>query len=238
MLPADREARFDGRERRNDSRVPQVVVFDAMGTLFDLEPVRAKLLEIGARAPTLEAWFERILHTALALTAVGEFEKFQEIAEATLQTVFAQLELDDSRADEVLETLREVSPYDDAAAALERVRSAGARAVVLTNGGGDQTKTILKRAGIVHQFDHIFSVEEIRTYKPDPRTYRYVLEQLEIDAAKATMVAAHAWDAVGARAVGLGAIWITRLERRWPLPVRETDSADTLVEAAEKAAAP
>jgi 2-haloacid dehalogenase len=50
------------------------------------------------------------------------------------------------------------------------------------------------------------------------------------------MVAAHAWDVNGARAAGPRAIWIRRLERRWPFPIPEPDGVASLVEAADKGA--
>jgi hypothetical protein len=122
--------------------MPQLVVFDALGTLFELEPVRAKLVEIGAPPAALEAWFERILHTALTLTTVGDFRPFREIAESTLQTTLAQLDLDASRAHEVLERLQALEPYDDARVALELLATSGVRRVTLTNGGGEQMTTL------------------------------------------------------------------------------------------------
>jgi 2-haloacid dehalogenase len=106
-----------------------LVVFDALGTLFDLEPARQKLVEIGAPAAALEAWFERLLHTALALTTVGEFRPFAEIAEATLQTTLAQLDLDESSTADVVACLESLDAYDDAALALERLGAAGVRIV-------------------------------------------------------------------------------------------------------------
>jgi 2-haloacid dehalogenase len=60
-----------------------------------------------------------------------------------------------------------------------------------------------------------------------------VLDELEIAARDATLIAAHAWDVRGARAAGLDAIWIDRLERRWPLPVAESSRAASLAHAVE-----
>jgi 2-haloacid dehalogenase len=214
--------------------MPQVVIFDALGTLFDLEPVRASLVEVGAPAATLEAWLERILHTALTLATVGEFRPFQAIAKSTLDTTFAQLELDASRTADVLESLKAVEPYDDAEPALKDLADAVIRTVTLTNGGAVQTEALLERAGLLDRFERIFSVEEFGAYKPDARPYRYVLDRLAIDAADATMVAAHAWDVIGARAAGLRAIWIRRLERRWPFPIPKPDAVASLVEAADQ----
>lgn len=50
-------------------------------------------------------------------------------------------------------------------------------------------------------------------------------------------MAAHGWDVLGARAAGLSAIWVDRLERRWPFPTVEPPWADTLVTAVELALA-
>src|SRR5262249_58158864 len=130
-----------------------------------------------------------------------------------------------------------VEPYDDAEAALQRLADAGSRTVTLTNGGREHTTALLARAGLLEHFERVFSVEEVRAYKPDPRPYRYLLDQLATDAADAVLIAAHAWDVLGARAVGMRALWIARLERRWPLPLPQAETVRSLIEAAERAAA-
>jgi hypothetical protein len=56
----------------------RVVIFDVLGTLFSLDAVRTKLSELGAPPATVEAWFERTLHSALTLTTIGEFRPFRE----------------------------------------------------------------------------------------------------------------------------------------------------------------
>jgi 2-haloacid dehalogenase len=55
-------------------------------------------------------------------------------------------------------------------------------------------------------------------YKPDRRPYEHVLAQLAVDGSQATLIAAHAWDVVGAKQAGLGAVWVDRLEHEWPFP--------------------
>src|ERR671923_2014755 len=99
----------------------RALVFDVMGTLFDLSPLRGRLSQLGAPDAALEAWFGRLLHSAASLTLAGEFRPFRELAESTLQTTFAQLGLDAGRADEVLAGLSQLEPYSDARAALDRV---------------------------------------------------------------------------------------------------------------------
>ena len=210
-----------------------VVIFDVLGTLFSLDAVRAKLDDAGAPPAALEAWFERTLHGALTLTTVGEFRPFREVARAALQTTLAQLELDVAQAEEILAGLSEVQPHDDAAAALDRLAGSDARIVALTNSGAQQTEEILEQAKLRDRFEQVFSVSDVGAYKPDGRPYQHVLGKLAVDGSRATLIAAHAWDVVGARTAGLGAIWVDRLERRWPLPVPEPRRAASLVEAVD-----
>ena len=179
-------------------------VFDAMGTLFDLAPLRERLGEAAT-----EAWFQRILHSAATLTILGEFVPFGELARTTLATTCAKLAIDADQ-DDVLAQLQRLPPAAGAREALERAD----RAFVLTNGGREAGETLLRNAGLDDLVERVFGVDEVRAYKPDPRPYRLVLET----AGDATLVAAHAWDVVAAVRTGLRAVWVNRDERAWPFP--------------------
>lgn len=103
----------------------RAVVFDVMGTLFDLTPLRRRLTEIGAPAGALEAWFGRTLHSSAALTLTGDFRPFREVARSALLTTLAQLDVGVERADEVLQALGQLDAYADASQALELLEDAG-----------------------------------------------------------------------------------------------------------------
>ena len=47
------------------------------------------------------------------------------------------------------------------------------------------------------------------------------------------MIAAHAWDIVGARAAGLDVVWVDREEQVWPFPLDQPPRVHDLAEAAE-----
>lgn len=96
------------------------VVFDVMGTLFELAPLRQRLEAIGAPGATLEAWFARLLHAATSLTVAGEFRPFAELAEASLRTTLAQQDLDENQAGDVVAGLADLPAYADAEEALSR----------------------------------------------------------------------------------------------------------------------
>jgi 2-haloacid dehalogenase len=143
-------------------------VFDAMGTLFDLAPLRERL---GAAAT--EAWFERLLHSAATVTIVGEFVPFRELAQTTLGTTCAKLEIEVDQ-DDVLAQLRQLPPADGAREALGRVD----RAFVLTNGGREGGEALVRNAGLEALVERVFGVDEVRvqarssTVPPRPRRSR------------------------------------------------------------------
>ena len=209
----------------------RAVAFDAMGTLFRLSPLRDRLRAIGAPEQTLEAWFGRLLHSAASLTLAGDFRAFAELAETALQTALAQQDLDESRAGEVLDGFAELPPYDDAEDALRRAHEAGLTVALLTNGGEVNTRRLLETAALDRYVDAAISVDEVRKYKPAPEPYRHAADRLGIEPGDLWLVAAHGWDVLGARNAGLQAVWVDRLERRWPFPLPEPARAPGLVEA-------
>jgi 2-haloacid dehalogenase len=188
------------------------VLFDAFGTLFSIEPLQRKL-----RASGLEAWFERLLHSATSLTLTGQYAPFAELAASTLKTTIAKLGLKQDPK-QILELLQALPAQAEAEAAFERLERAGALIGVLTNGGERHVTKLLEGAGLLERVAEIVSVEEVELYKPHPAVYRHAAERLGVEPRRITLVAAHAWDVVGAKQAGLDAVWIDSLEREWPFP--------------------
>lgn len=211
----------------------RAVLFDVLGTLFSLEPLQKKL-----RPAALEAWFERLLHSATSLTLAGGFEPFADLAESTLTTTIAKLGLKQDPKT-VLDVLKQLPPDPDAGAAFDRLEHANVLIGVLTNSGEKQTRKLLDDAGLLDRVAEIVSVEEVELYKPHPAVYKHAAERLGVEPKGVTLIAAHAWDVLGAKQAGLDAVWVDRLEREWPFPRGKPRSrvAHDLVEAAEIAVA-
>jgi len=210
----------------------RAVVFDAFGTLFSVEPLQRKLRPAG-----LEAWFERLLHSAASLTLSGQFVPFSELAESTLKTTIATLGLKQDPK-QILDLLQRLPPQPEAEAAFDRLDDARVLIGVLTNGGERQTAGLLAGAGLDERVAEVVSVEEVELYKPHPAVYRHAAERLGVEPRRLTLIAAHAWDVVGAKQAGLDAIWVDRLERVWPFPKgKPRRAAHDLVEAVELALA-
>lgn len=209
-------------------RYRSAVLFDALGTLFDLTPLEKKL---GGKAQ-LDAWFERLLHSAVALSLAGEWQPFEKLAESTLTTALARMGRYVDAGD-VLTELRKLLPYSDATHAIDVLDEAGLTVGVLTNGAERDTRRLIAAARLEERVAEIVSAEEIEVYKPHPSVYKHAAERIGADAGRTTLIAAHAWDVTGAKLAGLDAVWVDRLEREWPLPRgKPRKSAANLEEAA------
>src|SRR5580765_4068483 len=123
----------------------RAVLFDAFGTLFSVEPLQRKL-----RASGLEAWFERLLHSATSLTLAGQYAPFAELAESTLKTTIAKLGLKQDPK-QILELLQTLPAQVEAEAAFDRLERAGALIGVLTNGGERHMTKLLDGAGLLER---------------------------------------------------------------------------------------
>ena len=78
------------------------------------------------------------------------------------------------------------------------------------------------------------SVEEVEVYKPHPAVYKHAAERMGVEPKSLTLIAAHAWDVAGAKAAGLEAVWVDRLEGEWPLPKgKPRKTASNLEQAAQ-----
>jgi 2-haloacid dehalogenase len=187
------------------------VLFDALGTLFDL----------GSRERSAE--LARTLHHAVSLTLAGEFAPLAEVARGV--------------DPKLPHALVEAEAYEDAAEALELLAAATIPAYVLTNGSSELTRDLLHRAGLSTQIADVFSVDDVRRFKPDPAPYALAARGIGLPPEQIVLVAAHAWDVLGARKAGLDSIWMNRRDEEWPLPVeRPQHSASDLIEAARIAA--
>ena len=212
--------------------MPRAVVFDAFGTLFSVEPLRRRL-----RPAALEAWFERLLHSATSLTLAGQFAPFSDLAESTLRTTVAALGLKQDPK-EILDLLQRLPPQPEAEAAFEALERARVLTGVLTNAGERHVTGLLAQAGLEDRVAELVSVEEVELYKPHPAVYRHAAERLGVEPRHVTLIAAHAWDVVGAKQAGFDAIWVAAHEQVWPFPKgKPRRVAHDLVEAVELALA-
>lgn len=206
----------DGNRRggRPGMTAPRLMVFDAIETLFSLDPVRSRLRAAGAPERALDVWFARLLRDAFALTAAGGYAPFRLLAEGALRSVLAddQVPASDDLVDEILATLSSLPIHDDGPPALEAVADAGIPIYLLTNGSRETTEQLLEKAEVVHLIDAVVTVHDAGRWKPAPEPYLHAVQEAGVLPSEAALIAVHGWDICGARSAGLRTGWCSRLE--------------------------
>ena len=187
------------------------VVFDVLETLLDLDPIGARLEEVGQPASVLAPFFMRFQRDAMALTLAGDVPDFTATARQALRTETGQAMSDDAIA-HVLGGFAGVPAFPDAAPALRKLSETGIPIGCLTVGDPDNTRSFLAGAGLESYVDHVVTCDAVGVWKPAPDVYHYAAKALRCELDRMALVAVHAWDCHGAKKVGALAGWCSRLE--------------------------
>jgi 2-haloacid dehalogenase len=192
----------------------RAIAFDAIETCLSLEPLRPPLVELGLQPDDLELWFARSLRDAFAVEAADSFVPFDQILESSLSALLEERKLPVPRRKlrSVIAGFGRLPFHPDVRPAFERVRRAGLKLAVVTNGSRATTRRALLHGGLVSYVDAIVSVEEVRHYKPAAEVYRFAAREAGVKPSQMGLVTAHAWDAQGAIKAGLAAAFVQRKE--------------------------
>ncbi len=190
----------------------RVLVFDVNETLLDIAALRPEFLKAFGNGDVLQEWFSTVLLYSQVTTIAGPYVNFGSIARASLEMVAAarNVALSKPASDAILSGLASLPAHPDVVGALTVLKNAGFRLVTLTNSAPAAVEQQLKSAKLSHYFDHRFSVDTVRRFKPDADVYRFVATEIGVAISALRLVAAHAWDVHGALRAGTAAAFVAR----------------------------
>ena len=191
------------------TRRPEVVAFDVIETLASIEPLRARLTEIGQPPGLLEAWYTRTLRDGMALSATGDYAAFTDVAAAALRGL-THYTVSDEQVAEVMPGWDELPAFPDVLPAVRRLTEAGLRVACLTNGSAAAGSALANRAGFGGLVDRVISAEEVYRWKPAGVVYLYAASVMNVPADRMALVTAHDWDCHGGKRAGLTTGWVSR----------------------------
>lgn len=193
--------------------VPTVLVFDVNETLIDIDSLMPLFEQILGDPHAMREWFGQLVMYSMTASLSGCYVDFFTLGQATLQMLadIHGADVDDDDLDRVKHAMLTMPAHSDVADGLATLRDKGFRLVTLTNSPPNpQGKSPLEHAGLDGFFERQFSVDARRTFKPAADVYHYVCEELAVEPGECMMVAAHAWDTIGAQRAGLEAALLTR----------------------------
>ena len=191
----------------------KAVVFDAYGTLFDIQSVAEVTEEAfpGYGELITQIWRIKQLEYSWLRSLMRRYEDFSVITRDSLAYTLRCLGLQSETDvfDRIMDKYLHLELYPDAAATLAALR--GRKLAILSNASTEMLTTLVRNSGLDAMLDATISVDARHIFKPAPDAYALIEQRLGVAPAEVLFVSSNPWDACGAKAFGLTVAWIERV---------------------------
>ena len=190
------------------------LAFDVYGTLIDTHGVVECLRpHLGERAQAFSSlWRDKQLEYSFRRGLMQDYETFAVCTRQALAYACQafKLELAPAQSDALLEVYKTLPAYGDARQGLERAKAAGFRLFAFSNGTAEAVEGLLGHAGLRDLFQGVVSVDEVRSFKPNPGVYAHFLRRAGVPGDEAWLISGNPFDVLGALSAGMRAAWVKR----------------------------
>jgi len=191
----------------------KAVVFDAYGTLYDIQSVAAITDEAfpGYGEIITQIWRMKQLEYTWLRSLMRRYEDFSVITRDSLTYTLRCLGLknDPSVFEKIMQKYLHLDLYPDAAATLAKMKDR--KLAILSNGSTDMLNALVRNTGLDRVLDATISIDSKKIFKPSPDTYTLIESKLGVTPAEVLFVSSNPFDACGAKAFGLNVAWIERV---------------------------
>ena len=197
-----------------NERPRPVLAFDVYGTLIDPfhmeEHLRAAFGEKAKEAS--ELWRSKQIEYSFRRALMKKYRIFDVCTAQALRFVSAQfgISLSEKEQEQLMSKYLELPAYPDVPGALDELAAQGFTIAACSNGTESAVRGLLEHAGVLPRFSEIVSVDAIRTFKPDPAVYTYLVAELRAPKEMVWLISSNPFDAIGAKACGLRTAWVRR----------------------------
>ena len=190
----------------------KAVVFDAYGTLFDVNSAAEKCKEkIGANWETFaNFWRTTQLEYTWLRSLMKRHKNFWEITEDSLDKSMKVFNINKDMKEELLSLYKILSPYPEVRGVLDDLKKKNYKLAILSNGNPTLLNELVASNKLNDLFDDLFSIEEVKVYKPDSRVYEIPIKKYNVKANEITFLSANTWDVSGGGNFGYNSIWVNR----------------------------
>src|ERR1051325_5018682 len=191
----------------------ELCVFDAYGTLFDFNSAVARhRAVIGPKADALaDMWRNKQIQYTWLRNGMGSYAKFWQVTGEALDHCLAAHGIADTGVREkLMGAYLALDPFPEVPAMLDRLKRAGFRLAILSNGNPEMLDPMVAASGLADRFEAVLSVDDAKVFKVDPRTYALVEQRLGVKPAKVCFLSSNCWDAHGGAHFGFTVVWVNR----------------------------
>ncbi len=190
----------------------KAIIFDAYGTLFDVNSAAEKCKEkLGDKWEGFaNYWRTTQLEYTWLRSLMRRHKDFWQITEDSLDKSMNFYNIDNSMRSELLNLYKVLSTFREVRDALKNLKQSNYKLAILSNGTPDLLNELVVSNQLKDIFDDIFSVEEAGIFKPDSKVYDLPINKYNIEKNEVLFLSANTWDVSGAGNYGYNTVWVNR----------------------------
>ena len=190
----------------------KAIIFDAYGTLFDVNSAAEKCKgKIGDKWEDFaNYWRTTQLEYTWLRSLMNRHEDFWKITEDSLDKSMKFFKIDNSMRNDLLDLYKVLSPFSEVKETLNKLKKKDFKLAILSNGTPSLLGNLVKNNNLENIFDDIFSIEEVGIFKPDSKVYELPVNKYNIKKDEILFLSANTWDVSGGGNYGYNSVWVNR----------------------------
>jgi len=190
----------------------KAIIFDAYGTLFDVNSAAEKCKEkIGDKWEDFaNYWRVTQLEYTWLRSLMNRHKDFWQVTEDSLSKSMKKYEIDQNMRSELLNLYKILSTYPEVEKTLEELKRKNFKLAILSNGTPDLLNQLVKSNSLQEFFNDIFSIETVGIYKPNADVYNIPIKKYNISKNEVLFLSSNTWDVSGGGNFGYKSIWVNR----------------------------
>ncbi len=191
---------------------PKAIIFDAYGTLFDVNSAAEKSKnKIGDKWEAFaNYWRTTQLEYTWLRSLMRRHKDFWQITEDSLDKSMKVFNIDKDMKTELLNLYKKLSPFSEVKETLKNLKKKEMKLSILSNGTPELLNTLVVSNKFDTIFDDIFSIEEAGIYKPNSKVYDLPVNKYKIKPNEIIFLSANTWDVSGGGNYGYNSVWVNR----------------------------
>ena len=190
----------------------KAIIFDAYGTLFDVNSAAEKCKDkIGDKWEGFaNYWRTTQLEYTWLRSLMKKHKDFWQITEDSLDKSMKAFKINIEMKNELLNLYKVLSPYPEVKETLEKLKEKKYKLAILSNGTPSLLHELVNNNNLKNLFDDIFSIEDVKVYKPSSKVYEIPIKKYNIKNEEVAFLSANTWDVSGGGNYGFTSIWVNR----------------------------
>ena len=190
----------------------KAIIFDAYGTLFDVNSAAKKCKDkIGDKWEGFaNYWRTTQLEYTWLRSLMNRHKDFWQVTEDSLDKSMKAFKIDSSMKGELLDLYKILSTFPEVKEVLNNLREKNYKIAILSNGTPALLNQLVKSNNLDDVFDDIFSIEEVGIFKPSSKVYDIPIKKYQIQKNEVVFLSANTWDVSGGGNYGYNTVWVNR----------------------------